>query len=139
MKLSNEIITVLDYLCQKFGMAIDWTSENVLPYIQELFARYISYEIATSIAWMILIPAITLIISIPLTVFNIKANMEKWNEHWDYDYFPAWGATISWILFGIMSVASIIVICTQVIDIIECCILPEKVILDYLSTALNKG
>ena len=66
MKFSEEIINVLDYICKKLGIAIDWTSENVIPYTQDLCARYIQYEIFTSIVWMVSIPAITLIVSIPL-------------------------------------------------------------------------
>lgn len=34
--LSDQIISVLDALCEKFGIAIDWTSQNVIPYIQLL-------------------------------------------------------------------------------------------------------
>ena len=40
MNFSQEIINVLDYLCNKFGIAIDWTSENVIPYIEELCERF---------------------------------------------------------------------------------------------------
>ena len=29
MEFSKEIINVLDYLCGKFGIAIDWTYDNV--------------------------------------------------------------------------------------------------------------
>ena len=32
--MSNEIIKVLDALSDKLGIAVDWTSENVLPYLQ---------------------------------------------------------------------------------------------------------
>ena len=31
--MSQQIIEVLDYLFEKFGIAIDWTSENIMPYI----------------------------------------------------------------------------------------------------------
>lgn len=37
--MSQEIIKVLDNLCEKFGIAIDWTSQNVKPYLQELFCK----------------------------------------------------------------------------------------------------
>lgn len=32
--MSVEVIKVLDALVEKFGIAIDWTSANVLPYLQ---------------------------------------------------------------------------------------------------------
>ena len=48
MSISDQIIAVINDLCQKFGIAIDWTAENVLPYIEDLCARYIQFEIQTS-------------------------------------------------------------------------------------------
>ena len=62
MTVSGEIIKVLDDLCRRFGIAVDWTSENVLPYLQDLCSRYIQYEVFTSIAWCAL-PAVVLVIS----------------------------------------------------------------------------
>lgn len=136
MKFSQEIINVLDYLCQKFGIAIDWTSENVVPYLQDLGARYIRYEVFTSIAWMVAIPAITLIIGIITAIFHKKAK----SLDWDYDsYFACFMAVICWIVFGFMAFASICVICTQVFDIIKCYTLPEKIILEYLKTLIDSA
>lgn len=33
MQVSDQIIEVLNYLGEKLGVTIDWTSENVLPYV----------------------------------------------------------------------------------------------------------
>ena len=48
MSFSNELITVLDYLAQKLGIAVDWTSDNVMPYLKDLCDRFIEYEIFNS-------------------------------------------------------------------------------------------
>lgn len=134
MDFSQEIIDVLNYLGKKLGIAIDWTSENVIPYIKELCGRYIQYEVFTSIAWMIAIPAITLVIGIIVAILHKKAKKVDWD--FNYKVSPAL-AVIFWILFAIMFAASIAVICTQVFDIIECYTLPEKVIFEYLKTLVN--
>lgn len=134
MNFSQEIINVLNYLCQKFGIAIDWTSENVMPYLEDLCARYISYEVFTSITWMVVIPAITLIVGIIVAILHKKAKEVNWDF---YNRAAPTFAVIFWIVFGIMAFASICVICTQVFDIIECNTLPEKVILEYLETLVN--
>lgn len=42
MQVSNQIIEVLDYLCSKIGITIDWTESNVLPYVQTLLEKYIA-------------------------------------------------------------------------------------------------
>ena len=51
--VSNQIIEVLNEICNKFGLAIDWTSKNVQPYLQELMTKCVAYKFATSIMWLI--------------------------------------------------------------------------------------
>ena len=64
MTVSDQIIAVMNDLCQKFGIAIDWSQENVIPYLTELAGKYISYEIATSIAWAAISGVILLVSAI---------------------------------------------------------------------------
>ena len=135
MKFSQEIINVLDYLGQKFGIAIDWTSENVVPYLQDLGARYIKYEVFTSITWMVAIPVITIIIGIIVAILHKKAKACDWDDGYAATVF----AIIFWLIFIAMSFASIFVVCTQVFDIIECYTLPEKVILEYLEALIESA
>ena len=54
MSLSDEIIKVLDALAEKFGLVIDCTSQNVIPYLEQLCGKYVNYEIAISVVWFIL-------------------------------------------------------------------------------------
>ena len=137
MNFSQEIINVLNYLGQKFGIAIDWTSENVIPYLQDLGARYIKYEVFTSIAWMVVIPVITIIIAIPLVITHKKAKACGWDE---CNHFGICCITvILWILFLVMVFTSICAVCTQVFDIIECYTLPEKVIFEYVKTLMQSA
>ena len=52
MDVSEQIIDVLDYLGEKFGVVINWNSDTLLPILQNLGYKYIRWEIATSIAWL---------------------------------------------------------------------------------------
>lgn len=79
--MSEEIIKVLDNLGEKFGIAIDWTSQNIMPYIQELMSRYNRYYIATCMTWLV-IETILLIISI--VVFRGCIKEKKEDESWDW-------------------------------------------------------
>ncbi|MCU6009137.1 hypothetical protein H3U41_19955, partial [Clostridioides difficile] len=54
MEFSEQIIKILDNLSDKFGMTIDWSNKNVIPYLQTLTTKYINYEIATSVFWIII-------------------------------------------------------------------------------------
>ena len=71
MSISDQIIAVINDLCQKFGIAIDWTAESVLPYIEDLCARYIQFEIQTSIAWIVCMAAVTLLAGITWAISAI--------------------------------------------------------------------
>ena len=52
--MSDDVIKILDALSEKIGLSIDWTSQNVVPYINQLCRKYVNYEITTSVIWIIL-------------------------------------------------------------------------------------
>ena len=43
MEISEQVIKVLDAVCDKFGIAIDWTSNNVIPYIEQIGNKIIDF------------------------------------------------------------------------------------------------
>lgn len=45
----QDIVSVLDALCDKVGIAIDWSSENIAPQLEAFVARYGTYLAASSI------------------------------------------------------------------------------------------
>ena len=51
--VSDQIIKVLDNLCDKFGLAIDWSSKNVQPYLKELMAKCVNYKFSIATMWLI--------------------------------------------------------------------------------------
>lgn len=118
MTISSQIIEVLNDLCMKFGMAIDWSQENVMPYLQELAGKYISWEVATSTAWLILL-AVLAIVGIVLIVIDCK-NTAK------YEFGIM--IFIGCILIGIAILAGVF----EVGDILTCKFFPEKQIIEYV-------
>ena len=83
MNFSSQFIEVLDALCEKFGIAVDWTSQNVMPYLTDLAARIITYEIWTSAAWIV-IAAIVFLIAWKMTKNMCKA------DRLDYEWVLGW-------------------------------------------------
>ena len=126
MTISSEIIEVLDYLGEKFGIAIDWTSNNVLPYLQALDDKFIKWEISTSILW---IAIAAFIIVMTITLINLKGFREINEETYGMLWVPA----------GLLILGFFVVICVQIFDIIECNIFPEKVLYDFIKTMLNQN
>lgn len=130
MTFSQEIINVLDYLCRKFGVTIDWTSENVMPYLEELCGRYIKYEVYTSIAWCVTFVAIVVIAGL---IWGVAKIVDRYTNS---------VTDIQWIsssIFFVGLVICVIVCACQAFDIIECYTIPEKTILEYLKTLMNNA
>lgn len=50
--MSNEIISVIDHLCDKLGIAVDWTAANAMPTIQQLIEKYARYLLVNNIIWL---------------------------------------------------------------------------------------
>lgn len=119
--MSKEIIEILDYLGSKMGLAIDWTSENVLPYVEQLCNKFISWQIATSIAWIV-IGVIIFLIGLLFIKF-VKYCSEEIDEFLGF---------ILLIVTLFLLISPVIIIPTQAFDIIECKTFPEKVIYDYV-------
>ena len=122
MTVSDQIIAVLNDLCAKFGMAIDWSAESVIPYITQLCDRYIRYEIATSIAWALIV------MIVPATLLTIAHKSSD-----DDVVVPC--IIIGWIAAAI----AFVMVSFQVFDIIECVTIPEKTIFEYVQMVLRSS
>ena len=129
--MSEEIIKVLDELGKRFGIAIDWTSENVAPYVEQLAKRFINYEIVTSVFWIVFVAILFAISLIPTVKLTKMANKNKW-----YDEFPSIPAILCIILSVALAIAVFVMLANEGIDIATCFTFPEKMILEYIKTLM---
>lgn len=116
MIVSDEIIKVLDYLCNKIGFTIDWTSANVVPYVEQLCGKLVEYEFWTSVAWIVIVIVVAL-----ASLICLKFN-------WD---------GIQYALVICIFITMFIVVGQQTFDIIECKTFPEKTVYDYITYAIE--
>lgn len=121
MTISSQVIEVLNYLCQKFGIAIDWTSDNVMPYLQSLCEKFISWEIGTSTLFLIF-GVVFALVGIVLIIIDIRC-----------EWFG-----IGIIFGGIICATAVGIILCQAYDIITCNTFPEKKLFDYLYGVTQK-
>lgn len=128
--VSEEIIKVLEYLGEKYGLAIDWTSKNVMQYIEDLISRIKIYNIVSSIAG-ILLGIIFLIVTLLLIRYGIKKNNKK-DEYWDW---MDEGFGIICVIVA-TSVAGIIISIFNTHSLIQNIFLPEKAILSMFRNLL---
>lgn len=130
MTVSKQIIEVLDALCEKFGMVVDWTGANVIPYLTELCSKICMYEIATSIFWMI--------IGVIMIIGGVSYHRYSWKNPIDWDTYDVTCKQLN----GIFSIAGLIVfglagtviICTQALDIIQAVCIPELTIIEKIKS-----
>lgn len=130
MTVSNEIIAVLDAICEKFGIVIDWTASNIMPYLQDLCKRIVTYEIATSAAWIVLQVVIVVL------AFHIRNKKVKPIAESDGDDYSLSGYTI---VCAIITVIAFIVICVQAVDIVRALTIPEITIYYFAKPFLKGG
>lgn len=119
ISFSDELIKTFDYLLSQFGIAVDWTNENVLPYLQTLAEKLVRFEINTSIMCLV-VGVVVLTVGVWIFVKDIK--------DWDSGVF---------ILGVILIIVAGIVCCCQVYDIIKCVSFPELYVFEYIKHALN--
>lgn len=132
--MSEEIIKALDALGEKFGIAINRTSENVMPYLQQLCNKYVTYEIATSVVWLLVA-----ICSLFIGKYLIEKSKQYWkkyeyeeeeNKYSDFDII----AIVFRMLAGCVIIVGIIVILCQIFDIVTCVTFPEKMLIEEMQS-----
>lgn len=112
---SSQIVEVLDALCAKFGIVVDWTTANILPYTQDLCNRIVRYEIVKAVTFIVVS------ILVAVLAWIITANMD------DIDDQEAMT-----VLSIIATVVGTLIIVFCVVTIVRASFLPEAVIANYL-------
>lgn len=131
--MSDEIIKILDDLGQRFGIAIDWSSENVMPYLKDLMSRFINYEMITSVVWMVVfIICCTLMFIAIKKLIQYQKSHNKTCSHYEEIIWP----TITSVIFVFLIVFCLIGISCQINDLILCNTIPERLIINYINTLM---
>lgn len=126
--MSEEIIKVLDELGKRFGIVIDWSNQNIIPYLQELLKRFICYRNITACVWIILSIAMTI-----SGVGMIRA-LNKWRKSDDYDDYNDDMLALLGYIFSVFIVAlGIGLIIGNMFEIIKNVCMPEMVIYEYIT------
>lgn len=131
----NYVVQIIDALAKQFGLAIDWTSQNVMPYMQDLMTRIVNHEIGIGIFWMIFLPIATIAFGI-VGVKCIKKAKEIDRYDWAEEAPGIIGIVCS-ILGVIGLVATLVVVPYFSIRIIECVNIPEKIFIEYMTNFIN--
>lgn len=130
--MSEEIIKVLDNLGEKIGITIDWTSQNIIPYLQDLTTRFISLKNAQAITWII-ISIITIVASI-IAIILVKKWVKK-NKYDSYDDEYTY-AVIVYLIAGVLIGIFAIVFTCNIFELIQNIFIPELSIYEYIKSLI---
>lgn len=143
--MGNEVIKVLDHLCDKFGIAIDWTSANVMPYLQDLMSRIVKYGIyqnVSDIIYCLILLSIIALITRKLYKASYKyASIYDETNEYDDKSNAMFFTTAFMISLAITVITSIIVLCSikaSVDEIIELSTVPEKYVIEMIQEQIDE-
>lgn len=125
--MADQIIQVLDDLSERIGVSIDWSSENVLPYVQELFTKLVNYRLTTSIIWLV-VASILIVVSV-VTIKKAIRTYRLWQDDEASD-----DAVFGWrALSIILLIVVVLIILFQTPVTIRCLTFPELEVYKYIS------
>lgn len=118
--MSDEIIKLLNDLSSRFEVAIDWSSKNMTPYLQELFQKYTRYEIALNIFYVVLCVVMAIVFAILTQRYIDKGT--------GFLHDLLFTAGIISMFVGVFFAVNLITVCT----------FPEKFIITELKILLSR-
>ena len=128
--MSEEIIKVLDELGKRFGIVIDWSNQNIIPYLQELLKRFICYRNITACVWIIISIAMAIGGIVMVKFLNKWRKSDNYNK--DYcsndDMLAAQGYIFSICIIA-LGIGSII---GNMFGIVKNICMPEMVVYEYI-------
>ena len=138
--MSQEIINVLNYLCEQLGVAIAWTSENVWPQVVDILGRYRLMEIIkiglwTALEFGVILAAVIVFIKIVKaykTINKTKENNFWWEQRYDGRFELTLGSIGLMTIMGFAGVTFLFVFFGDIGEILKWIIIPEIKYLEML-------
>lgn len=139
--MSKEIIEIFDYIGEKFGIAIDWTQENIIPYLTDLLGRYVTFNIVIHAIGLFLGIAGTVCAIVMLTHIYFRANREKsifWELNCYKEEMLSSGGMVASIISGVIGLVSLATLIYNPVELLEWIFIPEFQLIEdltyYIST-----
>lgn len=140
--MGDEVIKVLNHLGDQFGVAIDWSSTNVMPYLNDLMTRMIKYGIYINIyhiIYDIFITALFIIVTIVLykIAYKMILNSEENKEYVNPAKILSTTFAISLVTTVIVALIEVGNIKDCIADIIELNTVPEKYVVEIIQDKID--
>lgn len=135
--MDKELCDIIDKIAEKIGVAIDWSSENVMPYIQDIMQRYRTKSIVENIIVMTvcaIIITICVIVAVKITKGITNGSQNMVSSIWfdaDYDAVSIFSMMTS-IIIAISFLISVIMLCGATGKLMGWLYVPEVEFLEVL-------
>lgn len=135
--MDEELCNIIDKIAEKIGIAIDWSSENVMPYIQDIMQRYRTMNIVNNIIVMTVCAIIITICVIgadKITKGITNGSQNTVSSIWfdaDYDVVSTFSIATGTIIV-ISFLISVIVLCGATWELMGWLYVPEVKLLEVL-------
>lgn len=132
--MSDGIIKILDNVCEKFGIVVNWSSDNVVPYIKDVMERFVRFRVAESVFYIILGV-------LSLCSLFVIYRLLKWCNRNSHEYAKRYTRSANMYrlmfvvllsLFILFSVSGVLMVLINIHSIIELKTIPEKAFIDYV-------
>lgn len=144
MTFSEQFKDIFNMLCEKIGIAIDWTQDNIVPYIMELCKRFVVLNIVEQALWLVSGIAIVVVI-----VFLFKAIFKDYKKccdtrkdsfWWEYYSDNPWtkvGTIFVFVGSGLGLIFGLITIPCSISELLEWAIVPEVQLIKEITSLIS--
>lgn len=144
MTFSEQFKDIFNMLCEKIGVAIDWTQENIIPYVMELCKRFVILNIVEEALWLV-----SGIIAVVVIGFLFKAIFKDYKRSADtrddtfwWDWYsncisPKVGTIFVFVFGGVALLFGLIMIPCSISELLKWAIVPEIQLIEEITSFIS--
>jgi uncharacterized BrkB/YihY/UPF0761 family membrane protein len=138
--VADQIIQVINALCEKFGIAFNWTADNLWPFVEKVGAKIVMYKIIACCIGLLIGIVLTIVALIflrkALKYYNVCYKRDEFDDNRSYSHLKCVMAGF-WVVFGTLAIAALILIFTNIFGLMQAIVVPERVVYDYIAGMLT--
>jgi hypothetical protein len=144
MTFSEQFKDIFNMLCEKIGVAIDWTQENIVPYVMELCKRFVILNIVEEALWLVSgIITVVIIGFLSKKIFedyrkcvDTKKDTFWWEELFD-GVSPKIGTIFAFVGCGVALLIGLVVIPCSISELLRWAIVPEVQLIKEITSFIS--
>lgn len=132
MTFNEQFKDIFNMLCEKIGVAIDWTQDNIVPYVMELCKRFVVLNIIENA--LLIIGGIVIIVVIGFLFNAIFKDYKKCHDTskdtfwWEISLERVWtkiGTLFVLAIGGILLILGLFTVSCSILELLKWAIVPE--------------